>query len=510
MAERTQRVTPNILLIIADELRADVLSSYGNPVCATPHLDRLAASGTRFADCVVTQPTCTPSRASLLTGCFPSVLKSRMVGCHTPDDPRFLGHVLQAAGYRSVSIGKIHLRSQRAEPEAVAAAMAHEAGDGYFGFAEVDLVNGHGDLCFGRDYEARAADLGVELTAGRRNQRAHDRQLSPGLGPYRFRLPAELHSSQYIADRAIEMLKAARHDDGPFFAHVSFPDPHHPFTVPEPWDAAYDPAAVPAPIPHGGTDMPSWYDVIYRGEGTETNRITGTPPLDYSRVDDATWRAARASYYGMTTCLDHHVGRILDQLEASGLAESTIVCFVADHGDYLGDHGFVGKGMHFDSALRVPLLIRGPGIEAGRCIDPPASALDIAPTLLDLAGVAEPEGVQGISSAGALRGTGAYTRSAALTENDDDRLPVRMRTLSTADWRLTAYAGGAHGELYDRAADPEETHNRYGDAAFEPIRRELEAMLFEEVLCACDHANGSRQEPAPAATHWIPRHNQVR
>ena len=329
------------------------------------------------------------------------------------------------------------------------------------------------------------------------------------LGPYRFRLPAELHSSQYIADRTIAMLKDARHDETPFFAHVSFPDPHHPFTVPEPWDATYDPASVPAPIPHGGTHMPSWYDSIYRGEGTHTNRITGTPPLDYSRIDDATWRAVRAWYYGMTTCLDHHVGRILDQLEESGLAESTIVCFVADHGEYLGDHGFVGKGMHFDSALRVPLLVRGPGIDAGRLIDPPASTLDIAPTLLDLAGIPEPEGVQGISFADAIRGTGAYTRSAALTENDDDRMPVRMRTLSTADWRLTAYAGGADGELYDRAADPEETHNRYDDAAFEPIRRELEAMLFEEVLCACDHANGSRQEPAPAATHWIPRHNQA-
>ena len=84
-----------------------------------------------------------------------------------------------------------------------------------------------------------------------------------------------------------------------------------------------------------------------------------------------------------------------------------------------------------------------------------------------------------------------------------------MRTLTTADWRLTAYAGGADGELYDRNADPEETHNRYRDAAFEPIRRELEAMLFEEVLCACDHANGSRQQPAPPATHWIPRHNRA-
>ena len=108
---------PNILLIVADELRADALSGYGNPVCRTPNLDRMAAAGTRFADCIVTQPTCTPSRASLLTGAFPSVLKTRMVGCHAPDDPRFLGHGLQRAGYRCASIGKIHLVPQREEPE---------------------------------------------------------------------------------------------------------------------------------------------------------------------------------------------------------------------------------------------------------------------------------------------------------------------------------------------------------------------------------------------------------
>ena len=112
----TMEKQPNVLLIVADELRADALSAYGNPVCRTPNLDRMAAAGVRFADCVVTQPTCTPSRASILTGAFPSVLKTRMVGCHTPDDPRFLGHGLQRAGYRCASIGKIHLVPQRVEP----------------------------------------------------------------------------------------------------------------------------------------------------------------------------------------------------------------------------------------------------------------------------------------------------------------------------------------------------------------------------------------------------------
>ena len=447
-------------------------------------------------------------RTPLLTGAFPSVLKARMVGCHVPDDPRFLGHVLQRAGYRCASIGKIHLVPQRSEPDAVRAALGDESADGYYGFAEVDLVNGVGDGCFGPAYEAHAAALGSDLGAARKQPTAGPRQLSPLLGPHRFRLPPEVHSSQYIADRTIRLLDSAQREGRPFLAHVSFPDPHHPFTVPEPWASAYDPAAVPEPVPHRGRHMPSWYDSIFRGEGPGTDRITGTPPLDYSRVDAATWRAVRATYYGMTSCLDHHIGRILDHLTATGLADSTVVVFVADHGDYLGDHGFVGKGLHFDSALRVPLLVSGPGIQAGQLIEQPASVLDIAPTLLELTAAAAPEGVQGMSFAGAVRGTAPYTRCAALTENDDDMMPARMRTLTTADWRLTAYAGAADGELYDRRADPAETHNRYADPEYAAIRRELEAMLFEEVLCACDYANARRQHPAPPARHWIPRHNR--
>ena len=269
---------------------------------------------------------------------------------------------------------------QRSEPDAVRAALGDESADGYYGFAEVDLVNGDGDGCFGSAYEAHAAALGIDLGAARKQPTAGPRQLSPLLGPHRFRLPPEVHSSQYIADRTIRLLDSAQRERRPFLAHVSFPDPHHPFTVPEPWASGYDPAAVPEPVPHRGRHMPSWYDSILRGEGPGTDRITGTPPLDYSRVDAATWRAVRATYYGMTT--------------------------------------------------------------------------------------------------------------------------------TTADWRLTAYAGAADGELYDRRADPAETHNRYADPEYAAIRRELEAMLFEEVLCACDYANARRQHPAPPARHWVPRHNR--
>lgn len=503
---------PNVLLILADELRADVLGCYGSPVPATPALDGLAAQGARFADCVITQPTCTPSRASILTGAYPSALRSRMVGCFTPDDPRFLGHQFGANDYRTLSIGKIHLAPQAAEPELVRMALGGEPdgrapeGSSYFGFQQVDLVNGHGDHCFGAGYERYAQTKGVDLYAA---QRLFKLTKIPMTTPYPFRLPVELHSSTYIADRAVEFLRNEG-SERPFFAHVSFNDPHHPFTVPEPWASKYTHAALPEPIPHAATEMPAWYDTIYRREypslDPPVGRVTGTPPVDYAATDADTWRAIRATYHGMTACLDHHLGRILAALDETGLAERTIIMFVADHGDYMGDHGFLGKGLPFDGALRVPLIVRGPGVTAGTVIKDPASTLDIAPTLLELAGLAEPEGVQGLSAASALA-AGAYPRTAALTENDDDMYPIRTRTLTTREWRLTRWATSGEGLLFDRIEDPRELHNRYHDPGLTAVRRHLEQQLFDEVLCSIDYINGRRQKPATISKRWVPAHN---
>lgn len=568
---------PNFVLIVADELRADALGCYGNPICRTPSLDSLAAEGTRFDQAMVTQPTCTPSRASLLTGCYPSALKTRMVGCVTPPDDRFLPEVLSAAGYRTASIGKIHLAPQGKEPKRVLRALADHGH--YYGFREVDLVNGHGDRCFGPDYDRFLADLVPDADARRARKKLLVPQFAEkAIEPYTYELPIEAHSTSYVAARAVEFLKAAarsdprsagRHSDRdrggnadpiaeqvaggeadaggadvrqPFLLHVSFPDPHHPFAVPEPYASMYVPGKIPPPIPHQGHDsrMPPWYDSIYHG-GTSprvprrsTDRITGTVPADYSSVPPATWAQIAATYYGMTSLLDRGVGTILDALDASGLAESTHVIFVADHGEYLGDHGFIGKGFHFDSSLRVPLIWRSPqpapevaseiesgtqgtrrtraGREAGVHPYTPGDAehgvsslLDVAPTILELAGVEEPEGLQGTSMTGALTG-GSLPRAAVLTENDDDLYPVRMRTITTPSWKLTRYANHPWGELYDRRADPGETRNLYDDSAHAGVRAELTDMLLEELLCSFDTANGRVQEPAPGSVKWVARH----
>ncbi len=507
--------TPNILLILADGLRADALGCYGNAICRTPNLDRLAAQGTCFEQCMITQPTCTPSRASILTGCFPSALRSRMVGCETPDDPRFLPRVLSSAGYRTASIGKIHLGPQGQEAGQVERTRTANGAFDYYGFHHVDLVNGHGMHCIGPAYNQwlaeRVPDANARIAAAPR--------LSPGVNAGKistahWALPPETHGGEYIAERTSDYLRQAATHDDPFFLHVSFNDPHHPFTVPEPYASMYRPGDMPPPLPpvseaEGATKLQLG---AFRGgvtefaDGRQVDRLIGTPPADYAQIPVADWQATKAVYYGMVSLLDAQIGRILRTLDATGLAGNTVVVFVSDHGEYLGDHGFCGKGFHYDSVIRTPLLIRGPGITVGQRLNGMASTLDIAPTLLELTGVPVPDAVQGVSMRATLTAGQALPRDAVLTENDDDFVPMRARTLTTRDWKITLYAGCDDGELYDRRLDPHERHNRWRDPGCFQVRQTLLAALAEHLVCAVDGANGRLQLPTRPVARFLPLH----
>lgn len=495
---------PNIIMILSDELRADALGCFGNPIVQTPNIDRLASEGTRFSQCFVTQPTCTPSRASILTGCYPSALRARMVGCYTPDDERFLPRVLSAAGYRTASIGKMHLVPQAAEPAVLAQKLASDDGT-YYGFQEVDLVNGHGSRCFGNRYtnwlHNRAPDLDKHQTT--------TMPYENGVNCWRWNLPEAVHSSHYIADGAIDFLETAA--DAPYFLQVSFPDPHYPFTVPEPWASLYDPVDMPPPIPPvtQSFDMPELHERVYRGPQTPStdgarprDRVIGTPPHNYATCSEKDWRQVKAIYYGMVSLVDHSVGRILEAVARLGMNDNTIVVLVSDHGDYLGDHGMYGKGLPYDSALRTPLIFRGPGVAAGQTISSVESTLDITPTILDYAGISEPEGTQGCSIMQRLSGAASPRPGAALVENDDDFAALRMRTLITPRWRLTYYHGQPWGELIDRERDPLEMRNLWHDPAHSAVKQRLLTQLLDEVAASIDMRNGRRQQPSEPVPKW--------
>lgn len=200
--------------------------------------------------------------------------------------------------------------------------------------------------------------------------------------------------------------------------------------------------------------------------------------------------------YGMITLVDDSVGRILQGLADLGLAEDTVVCFAADHGELLGDHGLMCKGpFHYEGLLRVPMIWRWPGRFAARATDALAGLVDFAPTVLDLAGVPAPADVQGRSLGRLLRGDTEKHREGVLTEFQSSYRPwLNLKTWRTPHWKITYYAGQPYGELYDLRQDPDEFVNLYHSPPHRPVRDALLLRLLEELV-------GSESRTPPVECH---------
>jgi arylsulfatase A-like enzyme len=179
-----------------------------------------------------------------------------------------------------------------------------------------------------------------------------------------------------------------------------------------------------------------------------------------------------AGYYGMVAQLDHAIGRVLDMLDERGLADDTLVIVTSDHGEFLGEHQMIFKGpFGYDSLLRVPLVLRGPGIDAGKVATDPVGTIDLAPTMLDAAGVEVPKWMEG-------RALDDQAREHSLTENDFNIMrSIPMRTLTTTRYKLHRYLEMPWGELYDLQEDPGELVNRFDDPAYGSVKSDLSALL---------------------------------
>ena len=498
---------PNFLFFCVDQMRADHMACAGNPVVQTPSLDALAADGVRFDRAYCSNPLCMPSRATLFTGLTPRGHEVRTNGI--PLDPRYptVGEALGDAGWRTHSVGKLHMRPfgtpEGLAPEDIDPLEWPESRSlwyngrlkavptPYYGFQSVELITSHGHNAHG-DY-GRWLDAqhprGQELMrpdAGQPSPRGADRT-------WTMALPEELHYNTWVADRTIAFLDAQPAGE-PFFAWCSFPDPHPPYGAPEPWASMYDPADVAMPTRREGEldDLaPLFREVCEQGRWCSGRT---SPTL----IEDAWIRDVIAMTFGMISFVDAQIGRVMAALERLGLRENTVVCFLCDHGDMMGDHWLLNKGpFHFDGLLRQPLIFAGPGIERGVEAQGLASWLDIAPTMLDLAGVAMPEGefvapepalsnqlaaLPGNSLAPVLHGEAPSVQDSVIAENDEDHMGLRLRTLVTERYKITAYPGQPFGELFDLQEDPEELHNLWGDPTARETRRDLLVRLMERLV----------------------------
>lgn len=481
---------PNILFVITDQQRADTLGAYGSQVGATPNLDRFASESTLFERPYCTNPLCMPARASLLTGLYPSASGVRTNGCTAHAGLPLLPELLAQAGYHTAAFGKVHyhcfmkrdLKWGHPEDRYVNEAEVAESGMApYLGFETVEMTVGHGDVL--RGSHARMLERVAPEFLNRRGPHhaltCHDETIryAHKIQTYKPSIPPELHPTTFLVDRAIDFLE--RSGDKPFFVWLGIPDPHHPFCPPGKYWDRFPASALPDPIRREGEldDKPPHFRAFLRGDyaGLDTDGfLLGRDPY----LSDDRVRAIRSAYYGMTSLVDDQLGRLFRKLDETGLAENTVVVFTSDHGEFLGDHGFVLKGpMHYENLLRVPFMVRWPEqIAAGRRVETPLSMIDVYPTLLEAASVPCPDHAAGTSILPMLRGDAQPSPRPVLVENDVDALGLRLRTLITQRWKLTAYAGQPYGELYDLEQDPHEFTNLWADS---PHRKELQAELLD-------------------------------
>jgi arylsulfatase A-like enzyme len=493
----------NIVLITTDQQRADSVGAYGNPVCRTPNLDRLATEGTRFDACRTQNPYCQPSRATILTGTYPSTHGVTSNGIDLPDDAteRALPTLLGQAGYRTALLGKAHFASTypvlptgRLESVDGSARMADDWFGPYVGFEHVELVlfghnmriaplMGQWTWCFGpppmglhygRWLFRDGFERGVERLRLMQPEAAG--AVWDHTQTWRNALPEEDHPTTWVGDRAVDWIRDAATGDRPFFAWVSFTDPHHPMDPPAPWSDLYTADDVAECLPEkreGEFDTkPAFHRAWARGARGLPMEWANPGGANYSDRELATMIAG---YYGMVSQLDHQIGRVLDTLDELGIAGETLVIATTDHGEFLGDHQMMFKGpLHYEGLLRLPLIVRGPGFGAGAVVGDPVGTIDLVPTALEAAGVEVPAWVEG-------RSLTALGREHVLTENDHQMvIELPLRTITTDRYKLTRYlAAPEQGELYDLREDPGEFVNRFDDPGYEPIRKDLEALLHD-------------------------------
>lgn len=483
----------NILLITADQFRADSMSCAGHKVVRTPHLDRLAEEGVRFARHYAQCPPCGPSRTSLLTGMYQ--MNHRSVANGTPLDGAFtnLAEMARTARYTPWLIGytDIMLDPRRFHPNDPRVGSYEQVLPGFQQFAP-GSEEASGDPA----WWARLRELGYDHWNQPFRQKPEYAPTIQTKGPtYAPSIVRAEHGlTAFIADHALRFFR--QYAGAPWFLHLSFQRPHPPFVAHEPYHDMYRLEDVP-----DFQALTSLEDerAIHPFMPFRLERLEMNPklPMDISHPNDSrAWRQARATYYGLISELDQHVGRLVAALKELGAYDSTLIVFTSDHGEMLGDHWCWGKETPFDGAVRVPCIIRSPlvtGGARGRVVEQFSEHVDIMPTVLDHIGVEVPLQCDGRSLRPFLEGgTPEKWRDAAHWELDfrnvnDDSVDRRfgisldeccLSVTRTATEKYVHFAGLAP-LYYDIAEDPAELRNLSGDPAHAAAERDMARRMLD-------------------------------
>ena len=494
---------PNILLITSDQQHWNTLGCL-NPEVQTPHLDRLAREGTLYERAYCPNPTCTPTRASIITGKYPSQHGAWSLGTKLSEAEHTVGEDFSQAGYRTGLVGKAHfqpLRGTEEFPSLEAYPILQDLDfwrkfdHPFYGFERVELARNHADEAHvGQHYAIWLEEKGCA------NWRDYFRPPTGNNSTQRHKwlIPEAFHYDTWIAERTNALLEQYHRNDENFFLWASFFDPHPPYLVPEPWDTMYDPAALTVPSvvegehdnnpPHfqmTQTQKPDFSALRESGQG-----IHGFHSHLHNR--DAMAKNI-AIYYAMISLMDKYIGAILDKLDALGLAGNTLVVFTSDHGHFFGQHGLTAKGaFHYEDLIKVPFLVRYPGrTPAGVRSNAIQSLVDLAPSFLSVAGIDIPRTMTGIDQKAVWFGESQKAREHAIVENRHEPTTIHVKTYVNERYKLTVYYNRDYGELFDLQNDPNELNNLWN----KPESASLKAGLVMKLL----HAEMGK-EPL-----WMPR-----
>lgn len=472
----TMAKRPNILWFCTDQQRFDTISALGYGHARTPTIDRLVRDGVAFTRAYAQSPICTPSRSSFLSGRLPSSIRSNRNGqASFPDDVELTTRLFADAGYVCGLIGKLHLASAERGVEP-------RADDGYahwqYSHAPRD------DWREGHAYAEWVRSKGESLNELLRSPEG---------------IPADLHQTTWAAEKTMEFIAANR--GKPWLASVNVYDPHPPFTPARGYGGRFDPAAMPEPVfvssdleqqealAAAGIDFQSAATSPFELPVRHLPLVARQHPERKTVSSKELW----ASYLAMIALVDEQLNRILHLLEDLGEAEDTLLVFMSDHGEMLGDHGLVQKGCRFyEGLVRVPLLFHAPStITGNRVYHQQVELLDVAPTLLEMAGLPVPGSMQGRSLAKQLR-DGLPLPEDRIVRSEyyaaDPTLGNGSRATMVFDgrYKLVVYHGTELGELYDLAEDPGEHRNLWSSDHLAEVRFQLLRSAFDTTVCQMD------------------------
>ncbi len=460
---------PNILWYCTDQQRFDTIKALGNPHVDTPNIDKLVESGVAFTHTYCQSPICTPSRSSFLTGLYPARLHNTRNGNDTfPDFPPLITKIIADSGYRCGNIGKFHLTSSghRTEPRL-------DDGMTYWQFSHAprdDWEEGH-------HYADWVRARGGDLDPMRNSQE---------------RVPPEYHQTTWATECALEFIDVESPD--PWLLCVNIYDPHPPFIPPKVYADMFDPEEMPGPY--------------FREEDLAAQKKLAAIDFQGEPLPPEGHDAKRmqAYYYAMIKQIDDQFQRIVDHLEATGQLENTVIIFTSDHGESLGDHGLLQKGCRFyEGLVRIPLIFSWPGkflenVQRDALVE----LLDLTATLVELAGLEQPEYMQGKSLMPLLTDQSAV---------DEHREFVRCEYFDALDpfftdgsgafatmyrnrkYKLSVYHGHDLGELYNLEEDPWEFDNLWDNPDYAEVKAELIFKSFDAHVMLTTDVGSKRVAP---------------